>query len=177
MKTKRFIALICLLLASFAANVRADNDEVRGVVNQVFNDLKAGNYNELYDVLPDNVRQKISREKFANSLARARDNYELDRMEVGAARVKGDLAVVDTVLYGRLKKPLQGEGKIVAQQYLVRQNGRWRVATGDTATVSQFLKANPSFAKQFPVRQPQIYFKNERGEWADLRKLMKTRRK
>ena len=155
---------------------RADENEVRGVVSDIFNNLKAGNYSQLYDTLPDNMQQKITREKFTNALSRSRDNYEVDRMDLGKVRVKGDLAVVDTVLYGRLKKPFPGDGKIVAQQYLVRQNGRWRVATGDTATINQFLKANPGFAKQFPVRQPQVFFKNDRGEWIDVRSLLKKRK-
>ena len=175
MKIKRLTLALCLLTLGFNA-ARANVNEVRSAVWDVFNNLKAGNYSQLYDSLPDNVQKKVTREKFTNALARSRDNYEVDRMDVGAIRVKGDLAVVDTVLYGRLKKPFQGDGKIVAQQYLVRQNGRWRVATGDTATVNQFLKANPGFAKQFPVRQPQVLFKNDRGEWIDVRSLMKKRK-
>jgi hypothetical protein len=175
MKLKFFALALSLMLAGFTV-ARADENEVRGVVWDVFNKLKAGEYNQLYDTLPDNVQKRIARDKFTNALSRSRDNYEVDRMDVGAVRVKGDLAVVDTVLYGRLKKPFQGDGKIVAQQYLVKQNGRWRVATGDTATINQFLKANPAFAKQFPVRQPQVFFKNERGEWLDVGKMLKRRK-
>jgi hypothetical protein len=167
-----------IFAAGFPARAAAPNEqEVRGVVYQIFNDLKSGNFSRLYDSLPDSVQKKTSRDKFVNALSRSRDSLELERMDVGAVRVKGDLAVADTVLYGRVKKPLQGEGKVVAQQYLVRQNGRWRVATGDTATINQFLKANPDFAKKFPVRRPQVFFKNERGAWVDLNSLMKNRKR
>jgi hypothetical protein len=175
-RIKRFTVITGLLALAFGATARANENEVRNAVWDVFNNLKAGNYSQLYDSLPDSAQKKIARDKFTQALTRARGNYEIDRMDVGAVRVKGDLAVVDTTLYGRIKKPLQGDGKIVSQQYLVKQNGRWRVATGDAATVNQFLKANPVFAKQFPVRQPHIYFKNERGEWIDVRSLMKKKK-
>ncbi|HKZ01979.1 MAG TPA: hypothetical protein VJ180_07060, partial [Pyrinomonadaceae bacterium] len=67
-------------------------------------------------------------------------------------------------LYGRVVLPVETEGKIVVQQYLVREEGRWRVATGDRATVDRFLKANPAFRRTFSIRQPRIYIK-ENGKW------------
>jgi hypothetical protein len=102
--------------------------------------------------------------------------YELDRMEVGAVRTSGDLAVVDTVFYGRVFQPIQSEGKIVAQQYLVREDGKWRVATGDRQTVKRFLAANPRFAQKFPIRQPRIYIKRE-GKWMDISALRAAARR
>jgi hypothetical protein len=90
--------------------------------------------------------------------------YVLDRMDVGQVRLSGNIAVVDTVLYGRLVSPFETEGKIVVQQYLVREGGRWRVATGDRATTRSFLASNPAFGRKFPIREPRIYVKqNELG--------------
>jgi len=97
-------------------------------------------------------------------LQKAQDRYALDRINIGAVRVSGNIAVADTELYGRLTQPFQTEGKIVVQQYLVREGGKWRVATGDTATIQQFLKSNPSFARKFPIRQPRIFVK-QNGKW------------
>jgi hypothetical protein len=68
------------------------------------------------------------------------------------------------VLYGRVVAPIQGEGKIVAQQYLVREEGKWRVATGDQSTLKKFLADNPGFAKGFKIRQPQIFIK-QNNKW------------
>jgi hypothetical protein len=99
--------------------------------------------------------------------------YKLDRLEIGKVRVSGDIATVDTVMYGRLLRPVESEGKIVAQQYLVREDGRWRVATGDRATVRRFLDANPKFAKKFPIREPRIYMKRD-GRWVDVSKILRT---
>ena len=174
-------AALCLWLGASAmtaqAAASADEREVRNVVNNVFDNLKNGNYRELYAVLPDAMQKKISQDKFVSTLARSRDAYELSSLEVGTVRVKGDLAVVDTVLYGRLKKPVESDGKIVVQQYLVREGKSWRVATGDNATINRFLKANPDFAKEFPIRAPQIYVKNERGAWIDVSSLARRRKK
>jgi hypothetical protein len=99
--------------------------------------------------------------------------YRLDRLEVGRVRVSGDHAVVDTVMYGRLLRPAQSDGKIVAQQYLVREDGRWRVATGERATIRSFLSANPKFARKFPIREPRIYMKRD-GRWVDVSNILKT---
>jgi hypothetical protein len=180
MKNKRVLILFsacALLVASLPARALlaslSDETEVRSVAQTVFEQLKAGHYSELYDVLPANSRARISRERFVEMLRRSSGTYRLDRMEIGAVRVSGDIAVVDTVMYGSVERPIQAEGKIVAQQYLVREEGRWRVATGDRATVKRFLAANPGFAKRFPIRDPRVYVKRD-GRWIDLSDTLKA---
>lgn len=180
MKNNRFsilLAACALLLVSslqaFALSGKpSDETEVRGVVQRIFEQLKAGQYNDLYDALPAASRSRISQERFTNMLRSSSGTYRLERMEIGAVRVSGNIATVDTTMYGSVERPVQAEGKIVAQQYLVREDGRWRVATGDQATVRRFLSANPSFAKKFPIREPRVYVKRE-GRWIDLTKTMK----
>jgi hypothetical protein len=109
----------------------------------------------------------MSRDRFVSALQRAQDFYQLDRMDIGAVKVTGDLAVVDTVLYGRVVNPIQAEGKIVVQQYLVRENGKWRVATGDQRAVKKFLNENPAFSKGFRIRPPRIYVK-QNNKWVEF---------
>jgi hypothetical protein len=109
----------------------------------------------------------MSRDRFVNALQRAQDFYQLDRMDIGTIKVMGNLAVVDTVLYGRVVTPIQADGKIVAQQYLLREDGKWRVATGDQSTVRKFLAANPGFSKQFRIQQPRIYVK-QNDKWVEF---------
>jgi hypothetical protein len=159
-----------------ARRAPADDAEVRGAVQQIFQQLRAGDYNALYETLPTAQQRRITRERFSQALARTRDLYELDRMEIGAVRTSGELAVVDTVMYGRVLRPIQSEGKIVVQQYLVREDGRWRVATGDRATVQKFLAANPTFARKFPLQKPRIYVKRD-GRWIDVSSLQLPRRR
>ncbi len=168
-----FAALFMFGASVVTARAAADDREVRGVVERVFQQLKSGQYSALYDALPSNSQRHFSRERFTGMLERTRDMYELDRLEIGAVRTSGDIAVVDTVMYGRVHRPIESEGKIVAQQYLVRENGSWRVATGDRATIKQFLNSNPGFAKKFPIRQPRVYVKRE-GRWVDVSSLAKA---
>ena len=151
----------------------SDEAEVRGVAQRVFQQLKAGQYGELYDALPAASRSRITRERFTEALRRSGGTYRLDRMEIGAVRVSGNIAAVDTVMYGSVERPIQAEGKIVAQQYLVREDGSWRVATGDRATVRRFLAANPGFAKKFPLREPRVFVKRD-GRWVDLTTALKA---
>jgi len=175
MRKKRLgFTLLALLLLTPAAFARpSDEAEVRGVVQTVFEQLKAGRYGELYDVLPNASRSRLTRERFVELLRASGGMYKLDRMEIGAVRVAGDLAAVDTVMYGSVLRPVQAEGKIVAQQYLVREDGRWRVATGDRATVRRFLAAHPGFAKQFPLKEPRIYVRRD-GQWVELTGALKA---
>ncbi|HKR13912.1 MAG TPA: hypothetical protein VJT15_17745, partial [Pyrinomonadaceae bacterium] len=133
-KTLSFFGLIALLWLTPAAAF-GNQAEVRSTVQNVFEQLKSHNYGALYDLLPGSSRNRLSRERFVSALERAQGFYQLDRMDIGAIKVSGNLAVVDTVLYGRVVTPIQAEGKIVAQQYLVREDGKWRVATGDQSAV------------------------------------------
>ena len=158
------IVMVCLGASRTHASEETD---VRGVVQQVFQQLQSRDYGAVYDSLPSATRNRMSRDRFLNALKRAQDRYVLDRIDIGAIRVSGNLAVANTDLYGRLAKPFPAEGKIVVQQYLVREDGKWRVATGDSATIQRFLKANPTFARKFPIRQPHIYIKQD-GKWVEF---------
>ena len=137
------------------------------MVERVFQELKSRNYDTLYEDLPASSRSRLSRERFTNGLRRTQDTYALDRIEIGKVKASGNIATVDTALYGRLLKPFDTEGKIVAQQYLVREDGKWKVATGDNATIRRFLAANPAFARQFPIRPPRVFVKKD-GSWVEF---------
>jgi len=184
MNNKRFSILLTslalLLITSLPARAArpalSDEAEVRAVVQTIFEHLKSEQYDELYDTLPAASRSRITRERFTNALRRTSGIYHLDRLEIGAVRVSGDIALVDTVMYGSVSRPIEAEGKIVAQQYLVREDGQWRVATGDRATVQRFLAANPRFAKRFPIRQPHVFVKRD-GQWVDITDTLKTARR
>src|SRR5690349_11505079 len=168
---KKYILSIAVLVFAttfWPTIVRAsDQSDVRATVQTVFEQLKSHDYGSLYDLLPGTARSRMSRERFVSALQRAQDFYQLDRMDIGATKVMGNLAVVDTVLYGRVTTPIQAEGKIVVQQYLLREDGKWRVATGDQSTVKKFLAANPGFSKGFRIQPPRIYVKQ--GEkWVEF---------
>ena len=158
------VALLWLLPLTAQASDQAD---VRSTVQSVFEQLKSHNYSALYDLLPGSARKRMSRERFVGALERAQGFYQLDRMDIGAVRVSGNIAVVDTVLYGRVVNPIQAEGKIVAQQYLLREEGKWRVATGDQSTVKKFLASNPAFGKGFQIREPRIFVK-QNNKWVEF---------
>ncbi|HJT29314.1 MAG TPA: hypothetical protein VJ784_18015 [Pyrinomonadaceae bacterium] len=165
---KYVLSFAILAILSSGAIVKAsDQSDVRATVQNVFEQLKAHNYESLYELLPGSARSRMSRERFVSALQRAQDFYQLDRMDIGATRVMGNLAVVDTVLYGRVVTPIQAEGKIVVQQYLLREDGKWRVATGDQSTVKKFLAANPGFSKGFRIQQPRVYIK-QNDKWVEF---------
>lgn len=161
--------VICagMVLGTVPAVLGSEQTDVRQTVERVFQQLKSHDYGGLYDVLPSSTRSRMSRDRFVNALQRAQEIYELDRLDIGQIKVSGNLAVVDTVLYGSVVKPIQAEGKIVVQQYLVKEDGQWRVATGDQSTVKKFLASNPGFSKGFKIRQPRIFVK-QGGNWVEF---------
>jgi len=175
--TALFFTITCSLIG-FVAPVRAASDEsdVRGAIESAFEQLRSGNYDALYDVLPTTSQRRLSRERFTRALERTKNMYELERLEIGAVHVTGDLAVADSVVYGRARAPFEGEGKIVVRQYLVREQGRWRVTTGDRAAISPLLAANPAFAKRYPPTQPRLYVKRD-GRWVDISTMIKNARR
>jgi hypothetical protein len=82
-------------------------------------------------------------------------------------RVSGNLAVADTTMFAHINKPFDADGKLVVQQYLIREDGHWQVATGDNATINRFLQANPTFARRFPIKRPTAYV-NKDGKWIEV---------
>ncbi|HJZ82555.1 MAG TPA: hypothetical protein VKD91_19480 [Pyrinomonadaceae bacterium] len=158
------VVLACALSGLAAAAGPSDEADVRNAVQHIFNQLKSGQYGSLYDSLPSSSRTKISRERLVQGLQQSQNLFQLQRIEIGPVRVSGNLAVVDTVMYAHLLKPFDADGKLVVQQYLVREDGAWRVATGDNATINTFLKNNPTFAKKFPIKKPEAFI-NKDGKW------------
>lgn len=172
-KTREFrtpaIALLAVVAIGLVHTIARASDEsdVRSTVQHVFQQLKSRDFGAAYDSLPASSRKRMSRERFATALQRSQDRYVLDRISIGSVKVSGNIAVADTELFGRVTKPFPAEGKIVVQQYLVREDGKWRVATGDTGTIKRFLKTNPTFARKFPIRQPRIYVK-QGDKWIEF---------
>ena len=165
----KIFTVLALLSASTTTGAQSPAESsVRSVVQQVFSQLQSHDYSSVYDSLPSATRTRISKPSFIKALQRAQDRYALDRIEIGKIRVAGNLAVADTELFGRITRPFASEGKIVVQQYLVREDGKWRVATGDNATIQRFLKSNPGFGGKFPIRQPRIYMK-QNNKWVEFR--------
>ncbi len=167
--TATVAVLLTLIVFAPAAIAAAPSDEsdVRSAVQRIFDQLKNGQYGALYDSLPSSSQSRISRERLVQGLQRSQSMFQLQRIEIGAVRVSGNIAVVDTTMYARLSRPIEADGKLVVQQYLIRENGAWRVATGDTATINSFLKNNPSFARKFPIKKPNAYI-NQNGKWVPI---------
>ena len=167
-KTLIFAAAIFVLLSASSPGFAAPSDQtdVRAAVQRIFNQLKNGEYSSLYDALPSSARARTSRERLVQGLQRTQDTFELQKIDIGQVSVSGNLAVVDTTMYAHVK-PFNADGKLVVQQYLIREDGGWKVATGDTATINRFLQSNPTFARRFPIKKPQA-FVYQNNKWVPL---------
>jgi hypothetical protein len=176
----KIVATVLMVLTAICSSVVSaapgGEKDVRDAAVKVFQSLKDHRYEELYDSLPASSRQRTTKERFVSALRRSEQFYKLDRIEIGAVRVSGDLAVADTSMYGHVYQPIDSDGKIVAQQYMIKENGAWKVATGDRGLIERFLSQNPEFAKKFPVRNPKVYVKRD-GQWIDVSALAGQRRR
>ena len=168
LRTAGTALLLLVIPVSWVVAQSSEESTVRSVVQQVFSQLQSHDYGSVYDSLPSATRTRMTKSRFISALQRAQDRYVLDRIGIGNVRVSGNLAVVDTELFGRISQPFPAEGKIAVQQYLVREDGKWRVATGDNGTIQRFLKSNPAFARKFPIRQPRIYVK-QGDKWVEFK--------
>ena len=148
------LIMIAALPQTLLSASRDDAAEVRQTVQRIFNQMKSHQYNDLYDSLSASSRSRITRQRFTSSMEKWDNSYRLERIEVGRARVRGNTAVVSTVIYGRVLKPSEGEGKIVADQTLVREDGQWRIST-----TSPGAGLSSSAAR--------IYLKQD-GRWVDI---------
>ncbi|MEO7509351.1 MAG: hypothetical protein ABIZ95_19050 [Pyrinomonadaceae bacterium] len=147
------VAMVPAVSAVLVGAVPGPEDEVRSVVQRSFQQLKDGQYSELYDGLPAAARKRIARASFVQNLQRSRNLYRLDRIEIGTVKVNGNNATAETVMYGRVLKPNENEGKIVVRQSLVREGGAWHLAVNNTS--------------------PRIYIKRD-GRWVEVTKLLKA---
>jgi hypothetical protein len=159
-----WLAALGLMIAAWPQALLAasadDKAEVRSAVQRIFNQMQSRQYDELYDSLSNSTKKRFTRQRFTSSMRSADDNYRLERMEIGVVRVRGNTAVVDTVIYGRVLKPSEGEGKIVAQQTLVREDGQWRVSS-----------ASPGAG--LSSRAARVYIKRD-GRWVDITALLRS---
>jgi hypothetical protein len=179
-----FVAVIvssALGIMSGVAQIDNQSKEARAAVNKFFLLLKSRSYPALYEFLPSDLQRQVTREQLALSLMRLDSFISIERMEVGRVQARGDFAVVNTTIYGKLKKPVTingeeiSEGRVAAQQLLFREGGKWKVVTADNRTQSYFLKRNSEFGKQFQLAQPKFEFK-QNDKWMPLGRPMKSQR-
>src|SRR5262245_66280843 len=111
---------------SGAAQNNNQPKDARAAVNKFFLLLKSRSYPALYEFLPSDLQRQVTREQLAMSLMRLDSFITIERMEVGRVQARGDFAVVNTTIYGKLKKPVTvngeeiNEGRIQTKQLMLR---------------------------------------------------------
>ena len=169
-RMRRALVLILCATLSVLALAQAKPSQT---VQTFFALLKGQQYAKLHELLPSQMQAQISREQLAANLKRIEGFLTLERMQVGRVQEKGEFAVVDTTIFGKLKQPMNfngqsiSEGRIVTQQYLFKENGQWKVVSADESARGFFLKRNPQFNQQFQLSKPQLAFKRD-GQWQSL---------
>jgi hypothetical protein len=162
------VSVILVAMATPSIAAPSDESDVRVTIQRVFDQLKSGEYETLYNGLPSSFRARITKDRFVSGLQRTRNLYQLDRIEIGAVRVSGNIAVADTTIYAHVNQPFDADAKLEVQQYLISEvYGQWAVATGDNATINRFLKTNPTFARRFPIKKPRTFIK-QNGSWVEV---------
>lgn len=173
LKSTVFLIVLLSLCAVASNETFAQGKDPRSAVQGFFSLLKTQKYSELYDALPAELQKQTTREKMTASLKRLDSFIGIERMEIGRVQQRGDFAVVNTTIYGSLKKPMNfngeeiKEGRTSVQQYLLKEGGKWKVVSADNRSQEFFLARNPDFKKQFQLTPPQFAFK-QKGQWKPL---------
>lgn len=163
-------SLLMLLAVNSSAQSNPGRRTPGTAVQQFFTLLKAQQHDKLYDLLPAQLQQQISREQLSVSLKRLDEFLVVEKLQVGRVQEHGEFAVVDTTIYGKLKKPMKFNeqeitaGRATAQQYLRKENGQWKIVTADERTRAAFLKQHPEFSQQFQLTRAQFSVK-QNGQW------------
>lgn len=129
--------LLCLGLFALSTMAQTKSANPKQSVETFFALLKGQQYGKLYDLLPTQMQEQVSREQLTLNLKRLESFLVLERMQVGRVQEKGEFAVVDTTIYGKLKQPMNfngtsiTEGRVVTQQLLFKENNQW---SGPTPT-------------------------------------------
>lgn len=163
------LAAVCLTWSAEGL-AQPGNQSPQAAVQTFFNHLKNRQYDALYDFLPAGMQAQITREQMTLSLRRLDAVIQVDKLEIGRVQRRGDYAVVDTTLYGRLKRPMKidgqdlVEGRVAVQQMLFREGDRWKVITADDRTRRMFQQQHPEFERGFQFKSPQFAFRQD-GVW------------
>ncbi|QQS46149.1 MAG: hypothetical protein IPM66_19875 [Acidobacteriota bacterium] len=179
-------ALLLFIILSFnpvgMARQAGGTESAREAVVRFFNLLKAGQYAELYDYLPNDMQQRMTREELDRSLSRVQSFLLIDRIVVGRTRRIEQTAVVETTIFGRLKRPLTiegapvSEGRVIAQQIVAKEGGRWKIVTADNRTRDLYLKEHPELKNKIPLTEPQLSIK-QNGKWTPLSTVLSKMRR
>lgn len=169
-KLKFFCCALLVTALSLTALAQAKSGDPRSTTQSFFALLKAQKYAELHDFLPSQLQKQTTREQLAESLKRLDQFLTIQRMEISRVQQRGDFAVADTTIFGNLKRTISmngeevKEGRVTVQQYLMKEDGRWRITTADKRSGDYFVKRNPEFKQQFQLTQPQFAIK-QNGKW------------
>lgn len=165
----RAVLLIGLISLTGIAGTGASNP--KAVIEDFFQVLKAEKYQAVYSYLPSEMHEEISVDGLKQMMKPLFSFVHLERMEVGRVQQKGDFAVIDTTIYGKLSPQMTKgqangpqEAKISVQQYLLKENGKWKVATSTTKSRAILLKKHPAFKKEFVFSPPRIFVR-QNGQW------------
>lgn len=173
----RLTILTFLMLATANLPVASPSNEkaIRMSLQKYFNLLRTGRYGELYNTLPSAFQKQSTREEVAESLSRIGEFLKLSRMEIGRIEVRsieqqGEFAVAATTIFGQLTRPITlnnreiRQGRISSQQYLIRENGTWKIASANERTLRGFMKDHPEVATLFPQTRTRLELLSD-GKW------------
>jgi len=161
-----FVGLMTGLLATSST---AASSPV-AAVKAFFELLKTEKYDDLYQHLPAKMQQRITHSQFTDSVKRIGDVITLERMDIGKVQEKRNYAVVDTVVYGKLREAVKfqgeliSEGRVQAQQILIKEGKDWKVISADDRVRAFFAREDPDFVKDFKLTPPRFEFK-QKGKW------------
>lgn len=171
----RQLLLLLLMLGIVREPLATVNEEtaIRGAIQRYFTLLKTGRYAQLYDSLPVSFQQQANREEVARSLGRLGEFLKLEQIEIGKIEQRGEIAVATTTILGALTRTITinnreiRQGRVSSQQYLIRENRVWKIASANERTLRAFMKDHPEVEKLFPQTLTRFELLSD-GKWIKM---------
>ncbi len=129
MKSKRTILSLLLVISGFnllmaAGSMAAspsDESDVRSAVQRIFDQLKSGQYEALYDSLPSSSRARLSRDQLVKGLQRTSSLYQLQTSRAAISGARG-------------RKLAHGDRRSSNHRSLPEKQSEFRAKVSDQAT-------------------------------------------
>ncbi|MBN2134111.1 MAG: hypothetical protein JW737_00120 [Acidobacteria bacterium] len=165
------LLLISLLLQSVILAQKTDEEllgEVQSAYAKYSTALIMGEFKTAYDCLSSSQKKTTNYKLFVEANEKMSKVTNLKASQLSSLKMKGKYAAAKAVIYldfipeDKDKQVLNG--KIETPVYFIKENGEWKIATGEEENMKIFLKQHPDAAKLMEPFKTQVYYK-QKGIW------------
>lgn len=178
MNSIKIITVSIFIILSLTFSTSADTSDTKIIENveltyQMYAAaLMTGDFNGAYGYLSSHVQKLINYDLFVEASIEMEKISLLKGCQLSGLKIKGKYAGAKSIIYLDFLPEKEGgnilSGKIEAPIYFIRENEKWKIATGEDSSIEAFLKIHPAARKLYQPFSTQAYYK-QKGYWIGFR--------